>query len=173
MLIETPQIVPASDDKWYKVYLDTYYHTHTPDKVIEEIDKARRKGYRIRLYLGKTNPQEPDEGLDWMESCDVEGYVGRSIGPIKIPLLIPNSRSTGGPGILDHCIVRIRKTGKNGVVLYEHPKYHRPDLKIQPISIFEEKTKELRDKGYRYKVLPTMAAFKTQLAAERYIQKLS
>lgn len=60
-----------------------------------------------------------DRHIDWNEQFDVTGYVGRSTGPIKVPLLIHNRRSLGGPAILDHCIIGVRETGKDGRLLYQ------------------------------------------------------
>lgn len=41
------------------------------------------------------------------------GTVGRSTGKVKIPLLVHNSRSMGGGGILTHCIIGIRLSRKD------------------------------------------------------------
>jgi hypothetical protein len=43
-----------------------------------------------------------------------------------------NKRSQCGPGILDHCIVKITDTRK--VTLYQHPKYMPPDLEATIID---------------------------------------
>lgn len=161
MLIETPS--PATvQGKSYKVYLGTYYHCSTPDKVIEELDKARRKWYRIKIYLG-----DQSEGLDWMEQHNTEGYIGRSTGIAQVPLLIYNIRTTGGPALLDHCIVKIKRTGRRGEVLYQHPKYHLPQLEIRPVS-----NTDLILKGYFFEVAPIGVPFKTSYAAKKYIDKL-
>ena len=112
----------------YNVVNGTSYHVDTPKKVIDVLEKARLSRecasesmpYRLRIYLGDTKT-----GRDWEEIYDVTGYIGRSTGTIKIPLLVHNSRSTGGPGMLDHCIVKIRHANKRtGGVLYQHSKYH-------------------------------------------------
>lgn len=95
----------------------TYYDERTPDAVVQVLERARTasRKYRLRLWYG-----DPATGKLW---GDVEtGYIGRSMGPIKVPLLIANNRSSGGPALLDHCIVKIAHANKsNGGVLYKHP----------------------------------------------------
>ena len=50
------------------------------------------------------------------------GYVSRSMGPIKIPIVLYNKRTRGGPSILDHKIVKIQES-RGGKVLYQHLMY--------------------------------------------------
>ena len=50
------------------------------------------------------------------------GYIGCSTGDIKIPLLVNNVRSRGGPGLLDNCIVGIMDRPKH--FLYQHPAFY-------------------------------------------------
>lgn len=106
----------------------TTYHSNTPRKVIGILERARANGDRIRVHYGDTGT-----GQDWGDVYDVTGTIGRSTGPIKIPLMIANSRSTGGPGILDHCIVRIRWANRaQGGDLYRHPTYTPPPREDHP-----------------------------------------
>ena len=89
-------------------------------KVTEILERCRRHGTRVRLYYG-----DVETGRDWGEFNDVAGRIGRSMGPVKILILLHNASSIGGSGILDQCIVRIRYANrKNGGNLYLHPKYH-------------------------------------------------
>ena len=103
----------------YQVVNGTSYHEDTPQRVVNILENLRHNGSRLRIHYGDT-----DTGRDWMDENDVTGYVGRSGGSIKIPLLIHNSRSSGGGGILDHCIVKITTTCQPKRTLYIHPKYH-------------------------------------------------
>lgn len=97
----------------------TTYKDETPEDVIRVLERARMARFRIRVDYGDT-----ETGESWGESFDTTGYVGRSMGPVKIPILVHNARSMGGGGILDHCIVRIEYANKrDGGVLYEHPTY--------------------------------------------------
>lgn len=113
------------DDK-YKIVDGTAYQKETPDEVIRVLENARKSGKKIKIYYG-----DKETGRDWLEEYDTVGTVGRSTGTYKIPLLIKTSRSTGGGGILDSSIVKI-KDASSGVVLYKHPKYQQPTVEIVP-----------------------------------------
>lgn len=110
----------------YNVVNGTSYHVTTPVAVIEVLERARQNRICIHVSYGDTGT-----GKDWLEEFDIAGYVGRSVGPVKVPLLIANRRSMGGGAILDHCIVRIRASA-GGRVLYQHPAYHFGNLAIRP-----------------------------------------
>ncbi len=112
--------------KEYTLVNGTSYDVRTPDEVVRVLENARKNRTRLHISLG-----EVATGKDWLEENMVHGFVGRSTGSIKIPLLIHNRRSLGGPGLLDHSIVRIR-TSQGGKVLWTHPKYHHGSLVIRP-----------------------------------------
>ncbi len=114
-------------DKTYKVSdSGTYYSEETPDEVIKVLESVRGTNQRIKIYVG-----DRVTGRDWMEESDKTGKIGRSSGPIKIPILLPMVGSTGGGSILDDCIVKIiTSPAANGRVLYQHPKYYQPEMKI-------------------------------------------
>jgi hypothetical protein len=97
----------------------TYYHRETPQRVVDILERVRISGCRVRIHYGDTTT-----GRDWFDEWDVTGTIGRSMGPIRIPLIIANSRSYGGCGMLDHCIIRIRYTTGLRSNLYQHPLYH-------------------------------------------------
>lgn len=86
----------------YKVLNGTYFHIETPDAVCEALERARLSEERVRLFYGDVKT-----GVAWAEENDAAGRIGRSTGKIKSPLLINNSRSSGGPAFLDRCIVAI------------------------------------------------------------------
>ena len=95
--------------------IKTHYHQDTPDAVKRVLENAMHSRRRLRLFYG-----DAVTGKDWGEEYDVLGYIGRSGGNVKIPLLVNNRRSLGGPAILDHCIVKIMDGRRT---LYEHPHY--------------------------------------------------
>ncbi len=97
----------------------TFYNIDTPKKVINILEWSRINKERIVLDYG-----DSETGKSWGEVYDIIGCIGRSTGPIKIPILIHNKRSIGGGSVLDHCIVRIL-TAKGKKVLYEHKNYHK------------------------------------------------
>jgi len=111
----------------YKSVGGMYFHAETSLAVCNALNAARQSGKRIRVWLGDKL------GKSWLDEHDVEGYVGRSGGRIKIPLLVSNSRSLGGGALLDHCIIKIKET--RGAVTYIHPKFSMPEFSIVPADL--------------------------------------
>jgi hypothetical protein len=99
----------------------TSYHEDTSDEMMARLEKIRLAGTRVRFHWGDTL-----NGADWGDVYDVTGKLSRSTGIQKVLILIHNRRSTGGPAILDHCIVKITES-KGGKVLYQHPTYFKKD----------------------------------------------
>ena len=133
----------------------TYYHDTTPRKVVAALQAARQSGSRVRLFYG-----DQETGRDRMEEWSVTGTIGRSWGPIKIPLLIANSRSMGGGAILCDSIVRLLVNGRE---VYRHPKYHLPTLVMHKTGTYPELPWEVTANGKGH------ARFKTEPAAKRWI----
>ena len=107
------------DTKKYKVVNGISFLTETPDAVCNILASyCGNRNQRVRIFLGDTKT-----GKDWFESYDTIGYIGRSCGTVKIPLLIRNTRSMGGSAIMEHCIVKITVDKKT---VYQHPNYHCP-----------------------------------------------
>jgi len=114
----------------YKIVNGTAYHIETPDVVIEIIEEAlnSQRSIKLRIYFGDTV-----SGKDWGETSDNIGYIGRSSGEIKVPLLLKSTKSSGGGSLLDHCIVKIEKIKRHTHCpsyheVYRHPKYHIPTI---------------------------------------------
>lgn len=116
----------------YKIVNDTAYHLGTPDEVVKIIEEARQSTSKLRFCFG-----DPETGRDWEEIYDTAGYIRRSAGSIKIPLLIKKTTNSGGDGLLDHCIVKIEKRRyMRYIMVWTHPKYHKdpnysPDCPLQ------------------------------------------
>ena len=85
-----------------KVIDGTFFNDNTPDRVCEILSSCIGTRRRIRVFYG-----DRKTGRDWHEVYDTIGRIGRSTGTHKIPLMIAKSTSTGGPALLDHCIVKI------------------------------------------------------------------
>lgn len=158
----------------------THWDVRTPDEVIAVLETARQNRTRLHISYGYTENdavgwakslgEDVEVGLDWLEEFSSYGYIGRSTGTKKIPLLIHNAKSFGGPALLDHCIVRIR-TSRGGKVLWQHPNYHHGTVTIQrkPIPIEYPGgtlTVEVQRDGKE------QAAFKDIPSARRYVNKL-
>lgn len=97
----------------YKLFNGTSYHKETPQEVINILEWSRETKTRLTLDYGDIKT-----GKSWGETYDIDGHIGRSMGKIKIPLLIKTARSIGGDGILDHCIIGIY-TAKGKKPLYK------------------------------------------------------
>lgn len=92
----------------------TCYHVETPEPVIEVLETVRQNQRKVRLYYGNTQT-----GQSWFDEHDVIGRIGRSTGPIKVPLLIEPGE-IGGPALLDHCIIRVDSPR---TTLYQHQQF--------------------------------------------------
>ena len=58
------------------------------------------------------------------------GYISRSMGTSKVPLLVYNRQSMGGGALLCNCIVKAVDV-ESKRVLYQHPDYHQPAYTIE------------------------------------------
>lgn len=157
--------------KPYQIINGTFYDTRTPDEVIRVLESARLNRTRLHISLGETDNDRGKIGRDWLEEFETHGYIGRSMGPVKVPLLLSNSRSIGGGAILDHCIVRIR-TSAGGRVLWQHPQYHHGVLEIrrkaEPVELPDGRllTVDVLRDGELH------ASFEGMAQARRWVQKL-
>lgn len=108
----------------------TWFSLNTPQRVQEILEASRLNpdGQRLRLYYGDT-----ETGRSWMDEHDMVGYIGRSGGMLKTPLLIHNHASRGGGAILTDCIVRIIDTASKRD-LYRHPTFSMPALFRRPVT---------------------------------------
>jgi hypothetical protein len=113
----------------YVVYNGTHYRADTPLEVIDALEYSRDG--RVRLYI---EYGDAETGQAWGSGGIASCVVGRSMGPVRIPLEIKTARSHGGGAILDHCIVRI--TDHNGVC-YQHPTY-RPANEVIYFASLED-----------------------------------
>ena len=99
---------------------ETWYHDETPVEIANVLETCRLNKTRIKFRYGYTTG--PQAGQDWGDSVYMCGYVSRSCGTMKVPIVLYNTRTRGGPSILDHCIIQIQ-TARGGKVLYQHPAY--------------------------------------------------
>ena len=142
----------------YKVVNGTCYNENTPNEVIKVLEDARRNNTRIRIFLGDLST-----GEDWLDEYDTIGYVGRSSGSCKIPILLSQERSLGG-GILTHRIVRITIDKKE---VYRNSRYVVPNLEV--CDNVGELKEEYPFNVYSKDKKTVIANFKTKDKAERYV----
>jgi hypothetical protein len=143
--------------------IGTWFSYDTPTAVRKVLEDYRMSGKPIRVFYGDT-----ETGRCWMEENDVLGRVGRSNGKMQVPLIISKNES-GGPAILDRCIVRIIDAETRAEV-YRHKTYHLPHLEIRAA------TEALQAKDYRYSVwagqdgdAQNLANFKTMGKAAQFV----
>lgn len=108
------QTITSSNGTEYKEIDGTFFHVETPIELCHVLNRARENRTRIIVDYG-----DVETGKSWGETYDIAGYVGRSTGSIKVPLLVHNSRSLGGGAMLDHCILTV-KASRGGALLYRH-----------------------------------------------------
>ena len=149
--------------KYQRLDNGTCYHSKTDEQVVNVLEKARIARTRIRIFFGDT-----ETGRDWLEEFETVGYIGRSCGEIKVPLLLLSSRSDGGCAVLDHCIVKIM-VGRE--IVYRHPHYHLGNLTIGSCPEVIGKT-VMAKAGYTTGVYhdgKNIANFKTGAKAQKYV----
>ena len=146
--------------KNYKVINGTSFNENTPNDVCNILSNAINSRKRLKLYYG-----DIETGRNWNEEHDIIGYIGRSTGTNKIPLLIHNSRSIGGGAILDNCIIKIVET-ETGRTLYKANNFQKTKFDIVP-SDMPEYSNNVLINGNLY------SRHKTERAAKLLVKKLS
>ncbi len=133
-------------------------------EVIKALEYARLNHKRVRMFYGNVAT-----GRDWGEEWGTIGYIGRSMGPSKVPLLIPNSRSMGGASILVSCIVKLTVKEDSEYprwrTMYQHPRYKCGTYKIATWSDGKVRVLRENDAGY----FDVFAKFSSLKRAEKYI----
>ena len=169
-LLRRPDLMPVTADRGeltqYQQYLEliklagesnlgTYFDPGTPAQVRNILEQYRLSGEPLRIFLG-----DDATGRDWLEESDVYGRIGRSMGALKVPLLLDKNHG-GGPAILTAHIVRMID-GRTKRELYRHPAYHQTQFTINSCSVSKYKA-EVRANG------EVQARFTTKAQAERWI----
>lgn len=102
---------------------ETWYDARTPKEVRRVLERYRSNSGLVRVFTG-----DSITGRDFMEENDTIGRIGRSPGPMMVPLLIEDGEYGGG-ALLTHCIVRIVDIA-TGIDVYRHPAYHQPQMRL-------------------------------------------
>lgn len=137
----------------------TFYSYDVPQAVRRVLDSAMAWNTRVRIWIGDT-----ETGRSFNDEYDVIGTVARSTGVHRVPLLIPNSRSSGGPAILTSCIIRIDDVSARRT-LYQHPNFSVEGMEVQPSVAFKDYPFEVINKATR----EVVARFKNELGAMNWI----
>lgn len=116
---------------------------------------------RIRIWYGDT-----ETGRSWNDEYDIIGTIGRSNGAIKIPILLNNSRSRRGTGLLDFNIIRIDDI-KAKRTIYKLKNFHVEEMKIETVAGTEYPYRVMQYKDS--KEVQNVANFKDKNAALRWI----
>ena len=99
-----PTLLKVSDYK--ETAGGTHYRVGTPDEVIAVLERARLNRQRLAIVYRA-------------ESAPVFGRIGRSCGPtLKVPLVLHNTRSSGGEPVSTTIIEQIR-TSDGSQILYQ------------------------------------------------------
>ena len=124
---------PEAPEVWeYKRVNGTTYRSDAAPEVIRILEGLRHDFQAANIGLRSTARRivveygDTKTGECWNDPRDASqesGYVGRSTGQIKCPLLIHSVRSLGGGAISADSIFRIR-TAQGKQILYAHPNFH-------------------------------------------------
>lgn len=107
----------------------------------------------MRLFYG-----DAETGRDWLEEHGVEGRLGRSMGPLKVPLILA-PQANHGSALLDHCIVRLSVEGQD---VWRHPSYHQGRFELADSGLASHPFAVEVDGA-------SQANFKTALARQKYV----
>ncbi|MDR0478776.1 MAG: hypothetical protein LBH31_03000 [Burkholderiaceae bacterium] len=103
---------------------ETYFEAGTDPKAARTLERCRKDGSKVRLITGN-----PDTGETWLDEFDMLGQIGRSMGTLKVPLLIEPG-ADGGGAILTACLLAIIEWA-SGKYLFRHVNFRQPDLSIR------------------------------------------
>lgn len=136
----------------------TFFARDTPEMVKLQLTLRMQGDTRIRIWYGDTKT-----GKATLDEHDVTGYVSRTTGTHRAPLLVNSKRSMGGLIISSNRIVRIDSIS-SGRTLYKHEKFHVEKLEVVP-SNFE---------GYAAEVITALgksclARFKSLARANNWV----
>lgn len=103
----------------------TYFDPGTDAKAAKVLECCRIEERKVRLILGDTHTGDP-----WLEEHDVVGRIARSVGTLKVPLLIEPGEHGGGAILCAHLLAIVDRS--SGDFLYRHAAYREADLSIKP-----------------------------------------
>jgi hypothetical protein len=142
-----------ADDK------STWFSEGTSNELKALFERLRKDRRPVRLFYG-----DPVTGLDNLSCWDTVGIVGRTMGVMKSPILVPVG-DCGGGIISTNCIVKVVAIA-SGCTLFKHNSYHLPELNLEASDM----------PGYPHRVRAdgeTQADFKTMARACNWVAFVS
>lgn len=102
----------------------TLFDPDTAPEVTQILERYRKSEQPLRLVYG-----DIVTGKDWCEECDVVGIVGRSTGPLRVPLMIEFGQQGGSTILTTRVLVIIDPMTRR--CLYKHPSYQSPVVHVE------------------------------------------
>lgn len=123
----------------YSEFYGMWFADGTPEKLKTVILNGYRSNCRFRFWYG-----DVESGGSWDEENDVCGYIGKSGGNIKVPLLLNKSNSTGGVELTNNIVKIYNITLKK--VVYQHPTFNQSkfeavngsDMKVYAANVLQD-----------------------------------
>lgn len=131
----------GADGKEYKVCNGAFYSAGALDGAVLALEYARAKKIRVRIFYAYKTKEEKENGVKdsefdvlevWNEERGIIGYLGRSCGDIKIPILLTSSFSPYGSPVLDSRVVLVKTAG--GKVLFSADGLKFPEWRVDADS---------------------------------------
>lgn len=111
-----------------KFVQQTFFARAASPELRKILEKIRKDETVIRVWYG-----DPATGLSDLQENDTIGRVGRSRGAQKIPLLLPAHQHSGG-ALGEGSLLCIRRES-DGLILWQHKRFHLPQLMIERIDL--------------------------------------
>lgn len=120
-----------------------WFYEGTTKEVMNVVSNNQGRYRRFRFWYG-----DKETGKSWNEENDVCGYVGRSTGTKKIPLLINNCNSYGGGALMTDSIIKIVDT-RTKRVLYQHESFNQPEFIVRSYDCAVLAENDLHAQGFK------------------------
>lgn len=103
-----------------------WFHPTSPEPLRNALASSRACGRKVRLYYGN-----PDSGECSLATTNNIGWIGRTSGAaLPYPMLMTSVEAKAGLRIFDSGVVRVQDLDSSGMVIYEHPNYHLPEMSV-------------------------------------------
>lgn len=110
---------------------ETWFDARTPKEVRRVLERYRKSEGMLRVYTGCA-----DTGRDGLAEFGTIGRIGRSMGPMMVPLLVEEGEY-GGAALLTDSIVRLQDC-TTGLDVYRHKQYHVPPMEVEVAPSYDQ-----------------------------------